>query len=188
MRGQGRCTHLVECVQRARPDVMGMGLRQEKHNIKELMQTLMTQVVTLQPKDPTQYLVDVLSFDNTADAVQDKHGLSAYRQRKLLEVFKGMDKVRLPKPYSCCSLLWEGKGKRESCLHLKPQLHSYLPPRNWSKPSSSSQSGQGKQVIYSNVYSLLIALVPPTSEWSIWLRLAPSRGLSPIRFYPLLPS
>lgn len=66
---------------------------QEKHNIKGLMQGLMTEVVTLQPKDPMQYLVDVLSFDNKADAVQDKHGLSAFRQRKLLEVFKGMDKV-----------------------------------------------------------------------------------------------
>ena len=66
---------------------------QEKHSIKGLMQGLLTDIVKLQPKDPTQYLVDVMSFDDATDAVQDKHGLSAYRQRKLLEVFKGMDKV-----------------------------------------------------------------------------------------------
>mmetsp|Transcript_25719 Transcript_25719/g.55862 ORF Transcript_25719/g.55862 Transcript_25719/m.55862 type:complete len:161 (-) Transcript_25719:174-656(-) len=63
----------------------------EKHNIKELMQKLMTDIVIGKPTDPIQYITDVLSLDEEF-AKQDEFGLSLYRRNKLAAIFKQMDK------------------------------------------------------------------------------------------------
>ena len=63
-----------------------------KHNVKDLMGTLIQAVVTQKPYDPTQFLVDRLTLENGEEmSVQDENGLSLYRRQKLLHVFKVMD-------------------------------------------------------------------------------------------------
>mmetsp|Transcript_29053 Transcript_29053/g.48778 ORF Transcript_29053/g.48778 Transcript_29053/m.48778 type:complete len:165 (+) Transcript_29053:137-631(+) len=64
----------------------------EKHHIKALMHQILTDVVTGKPKDPIQYIVDVLTLENPGDAKQDNHGLSCTRREKLLVIFQQMDK------------------------------------------------------------------------------------------------
>lgn len=66
----------------------------EKHKIKDLMAFLLKEIITTKPKDPIQFLVDALSFEDPEMATQDKYGLSAYRKRRLLEIFHQMDKNR----------------------------------------------------------------------------------------------
>ena len=63
-----------------------------KHNIKELMGSMIQAVVEQKPRDPVQFLVDRLTLENgEAMSCQDENGLSLWRRRKLLEVFHQMD-------------------------------------------------------------------------------------------------
>jgi len=63
-----------------------------KHNVKDLMAQLLKDLITNKPKDPVQFLVDALSFEDPEMAQQDKYGLSRYRKKRLLEIFAQMDK------------------------------------------------------------------------------------------------
>jgi hypothetical protein len=63
-----------------------------KHNVKDMMGSMIHAVVTQKPHDPVQFMVDRLTLENGDElSCQDENGLSLYRRRKLLEVFKQMD-------------------------------------------------------------------------------------------------
>ena len=63
-----------------------------KHNINDLMGSMIQAVVEQKPRDPVQFLVDRLTLENgEAMSCQYENRLSLWRRRKLLEVFHQMD-------------------------------------------------------------------------------------------------
>lgn len=62
------------------------------HKVDELLGDIMRRLLEHGPADPVQYIIDSLSLDYELAMQDPKTGLSMYRKKKLLELFKIMDK------------------------------------------------------------------------------------------------
>mmetsp|Transcript_76712 Transcript_76712/g.155915 ORF Transcript_76712/g.155915 Transcript_76712/m.155915 type:complete len:173 (+) Transcript_76712:66-584(+) len=67
----------------------------EKHQINAMLGELVTNLVTLQPKDPLQYIIDSVEFSPEFARQDPETGLPEHRRSKLEDVFKLLDKEGL---------------------------------------------------------------------------------------------
>lgn len=64
----------------------------EKHHLNKLFTELFTNLLTMKPLDPVQYIIDSVQFSSDFAQQDPKTGLPEYRRAKLADVFKVMDK------------------------------------------------------------------------------------------------